>query len=350
MPRGAQRSTSSGAAGASPNGDATQTALRALPSVEEARLALEGRLARDGGSPVAHAALVRAIRATLAATREEIRQGADAPAESALRERMLRALALQEQPNLRPVINATGVIVNTNLGRAPLSQRAIEQMTAVARGYSNLEFDLEVGARGSRHRHTRAMLRELTGAEDALVVNNNAAATLVALAALAAGREVIIARGELVEIGGGFRVPDVMAQSGARLVEVGTTNRVRLDDYAAAITPDTALILCVHPSNFRIIGFTESPALADLASLAHERGLLLMHDLGSGALPATERFGLGHEPTIAESVRAGADLICFSGDKLLGGPQAGALIGTRAVIARIERHPLMRAVRIDKLT
>jgi L-seryl-tRNA(Ser) seleniumtransferase len=350
MTRGAQRSTSSGAAGASPNGDATQTALRALPSVEEARLALEGRLARDGGSPVAHAALVRAIRATLAATREEIRQGADAPAESALRERMLRALALQEQPNLRPVINATGVIVNTNLGRAPLSQRAIEQMTAVARGYSNLEFDLEVGARGSRHRHTRAMLRELTGAEDALVVNNNAAATLVALAALAAGREVIIARGELVEIGGGFRVPDVMAQSGARLVEVGTTNRVRLDDYAAAITPDTALILCVHPSNFRIIGFTESPALADLASLAHERGLLLMHDLGSGALPATERFGLGHEPTIAESVRAGADLICFSGDKLLGGPQAGALIGTRAVIARIERHPLMRAVRIDKLT
>ena len=348
MTRGVQRSMSSGAAAGSASGDATRAALRALPSVEEARLALEERLV--GGPPVAHAALVRAIRATLATAREEIRQGAAAPEERTLFERMLRALALHERPSLRPVINATGVIVNTNLGRAPLSQRAIEQMTAVARGYSNLEFDLGAGARGSRHRHTRAMLRELTGAEDALVVNNNAAATLVALAALAAGREVIIARGELVEIGGGFRVPDVMAQSGARLVEVGTTNRVRLADYAAAITPDTALILSVHPSNFRIIGFTESPALSDLAALAHERCVLLMHDLGSGALPATERFGLGHEPTIGESVRAGADLVCFSGDKLLGGPQAGALIGTHATIARIERHPMMRAVRIDKLT
>lgn len=350
MTRGAQRSTSSDAAGGPPNGDGRQAALRALPSVEEARLKLEERLAHSGEAPIAHAALVRAIRATLHVMRAEIRQGSAAPDEDALVERMLCTLALQERPNLRPVINATGVIINTNLGRAPLSERAIAQMSAVARGYSNLEFDVEAGARGSRHRHTRALLRELTGAEDALVVNNNAAATLVALAALATGREVIIARGELVEIGGGFRVPDVMAQSGARLVEVGTTNRVRLADYAAAITSETALILSVHPSNFRIIGFTETPALADLAVLAHERNLLLMHDLGSGALPATERYGLGHEPTIGESVRAGADLICFSGDKLLGGPQAGALIGARAVIARIERHPLMRAVRIDKLT
>ena len=351
MARGAQRSHALGATSDAPDASAAMAAaLRALPSVEEARLALEAHRVRVGAPPLAHAAAIRAIRATLQAARAEIRAGGGAPTTEALIERAQVAIARQSQPNLRPVINATGVIINTNLGRAPLSQRAIAQMTAVARGYSNLEFDLEAGARGSRHAHVRAALRELTGAEDALAVNNNAAATLIALEALAAGREVIIARGELVEIGGGFRVPDVMAQSGARLVEVGTTNRVRLADYAAAITPETALILVVHPSNFRIVGFTEAPALADLTALAHERGLPLMHDLGSGAAPLTERFGLGHEPTIAESVRAGADLVCFSGDKLLGGPQAGLLVGTRATIARIEQRPLMRAVRIDKLT
>jgi L-seryl-tRNA(Ser) seleniumtransferase len=327
-----------------------QAAMRGLPSVEEARGALEARRAETGAPAIPHAALVRAIRGVLQTAREGIRAGAPAPSREALLAQMLSAVTLQEQPRLRRVINATGVIINTNLGRSPLSQRAIAQVNAIAQGYSNLEFDLEAGERGSRQAHTRAALRDLTGAEDALVVNNNAAATLIALAALAAGREVIIARGELVEIGGGFRVPDVMAQSGARLVEVGTTNRVRLADYAAAITPETALLLVVHPSNFRIIGFTESPALAALATLAHERSLPLMHDLGSGAVALTERWGLGHEPTIAESVRAGADIICFSGDKLLGGPQAGVMIGRRETLARIERHPLMRAMRIDKLT
>ena len=327
-----------------------QEALRALPSVEETRLTLEARLRESGLPPVPHAAQIRAIRFVLQSARDRIRAGEPAPDPEAVIEQAMRAIVVQAQPHLRPVINATGVIINTNLGRAPLSQRAIAQMSAVASGYSNLEFDLSAGERGSRQAHSRGLLRVLTGAEDALVVNNNAAATLVALAALAAGREVIITRGELVEIGGGFRVPDVMAQSGARLVEVGTTNRVRLADYAAAITPNTALVLVVHPSNFRIVGFTESPALTELAALAHERGLLLMHDLGSGASVPTERWGLGHEPTIAESVRAGADIICFSGDKLLGGPQAGILIGRRETMARIERHPLMRAIRIDKLT
>ena len=327
-----------------------QTALRALPSVEELRQALEARLRDEGATPAPHAALIRAVRATIASARERIRAGEQAPEHDALIAQAARALTLQAQTQLRPVINATGVIINTNLGRSPLSERAIAQMIAIARGYSNLEFDLDTNQRGSRQAHTRALLRSLTGAEDALVVNNNAAATLVALAALAAEREVIIARGELVEIGGGFRIPDVLAQSGARLVEVGTTNRVRVADYATAITADTALLLVVHPSNFRIIGFTESPALADLVALAHERGLPLMHDLGSGALAATERWGLAHEPTVAESVRAGADLICFSGDKLLGGPQAGIIVGRDELLARIERHPLMRAIRIDRLT
>ncbi|HEX8731599.1 MAG TPA: L-seryl-tRNA(Sec) selenium transferase, partial [Ktedonobacterales bacterium] len=232
-----------------------QTALRALPSVEEVRLALEARL-RDAGDAAPHAALVRAARAALATVRDRIRAGEESPNHARIVAEAARTLSLQRRPHLRPVINATGVIINTNLGRAPLSERAIAQMIAVARGYSNLEFDLAANERGSRQTHTRDLLCTLTGAEDALVVNNNAAATLVALAVLAAGREVVIARGELVEIGGGFRVPDVMAQSGARLVEVGTTNRVRVDDYAAAITPETALLLVVHPSNFRIIGFT----------------------------------------------------------------------------------------------
>ncbi len=328
----------------------SRAALRALPSVDDVRIAFEAPLATSGAATPPHAALVRAIRAALQEARDSIRLGGAAPDLATLTAQTQRMLARQSGSVLRPVINATGVIINTNLGRSPLSERAVEAIVSVARGYSNLEFDLDKGGRGSRQAHTRDLVRELTGAEDALVVNNNAAATLVALAALAAGREVIIARGELVEIGGGFRVPDVMAQSGARLVEVGTTNRVRLSDYANAITPETALILVVHPSNFRIIGFTEAPALADLTTLAHERGLPLMHDLGSGALVATERWGLGHEPSVAESVRAGADIICFSGDKLLGGPQAGIMIGRRETIARIEHHPLMRAIRIDKLT
>jgi L-seryl-tRNA(Ser) seleniumtransferase len=255
-----------------------------------------------------------------------------------------------QRPNLQPVINATGVIINTNLGRSPLSQEALQAVQRVAGGYTNLEYELEAGERGSRHSHVSALLCELTSAEAALVTNNNAAAVLLALSTLAAGREVIISRGQLVEIGGGFRVPDVMRQSGCQLVEVGTTNRTRLSDYAAAITERTALLLTVHPSNFQIVGFTESTLVEALAELAHQQGLLLMDDLGSGCLLASERYGLGHEPMPQESIAAGSDVVCFSGDKLLGGPQAGILVGKAAVLERISRHPLMRAMRIDKMT
>ncbi|HEX9132052.1 MAG TPA: L-seryl-tRNA(Sec) selenium transferase, partial [Ktedonobacteraceae bacterium] len=226
----------------------------------------------------------------------------------------------------------------------------LQAVERVAGGYSNLEYELGAGERGSRHTHVTGLLCELTGAEAALVTNNNAAAVLLALTALAAGREVVISRGQLVEIGGGFRVPDVMRQSGCQLVEVGTTNRTRLSDYAAAITERTALLLTVHPSNFQITGFTESTPVEELTELAHQHGLLLMDDLGSGCLLASERYGLGHEPMPQESIAAGADVVCFSGDKLLGGPQAGILVGKAAVLERIGRHPLMRAVRIDKMT
>lgn len=320
-------------------------ALRALPPVNELL-----RLLAEGDAPVAAEPATRAVRAALTEARATIQAGGTGPTRPALLERVRALLLAASAPNLRPVINATGVIVNTNLGRAPLSEAAIAQVAAVARGYSNLEYDLATGGRGSRQVHTRALLRELTGAEDALIVNNNAAAVLVVLTALAAGREVVISRGELVEIGGGFRIPDVLRQSGARLVEVGTTNRTRLRDYAAAITPETALLLSVHPSNFRVIGFTETAPLGELAALAHSRGLVVVHDVGSGALIPTERWGLAHEPTPQESIAAGADVVCFSGDKLLGGPQAGIIVGRTALLAEIERHPLMRALRIDKLT
>lgn len=334
-----------------PNGNARDGGPRALPSVDElVRAAEQQEWTHEVGSEPGRAELVRAARSVLAEARTAALHGSTAPSGEELLERMRMALAQQHRPSLRRVINATGVIVNTNLGRAPLGEAAVAAVTEAARGYTNLEYDLRAGERGSRHIHARPLLRELTGAEDALVVNNNAAAVLVALAALAAGHEVIVSRGELVEIGGGFRVPDVMRQSGARLVEVGTTNRTRLADYEAAIGEQTALLLAVHPSNFRVVGFTEAPALAELAELAHRHGLPLMYDLGSGALEDTSTWGLAHEPTPQASVAVGVDLICFSGDKLLGGPQAGILVGRRALLERIARHPLMRAVRIDKLT
>ncbi|HKW01871.1 MAG TPA: L-seryl-tRNA(Sec) selenium transferase, partial [Vicinamibacterales bacterium] len=272
-----------------------------------------------------------------------------------LEARVLALLDAGVAASLTRVINATGVVLHTNLGRAPLAAEAIARIGEIASGYANLEFDLAAGTRGHRHVHAERLLSSLTGAETALVANNNAAATLVVLAALASGREVIVSRGELVEIGGGFRVPDVMAQSGAILREVGTTNRTRVSDYAAAITDRTALILRVHPSNFRIEGFTERPNLAELAALAHRFTLPLFEDLGSGwlGLEGDDKGTLGplsDEPSIRASLDAGADLVAASGDKLLGGPQAGLVVGRRDLIERVRTHPLMRAVRADKLT
>lgn len=252
-------------------------------------------------------------------------------------------------PTLRPVINATGIILHTNLGRAPLSASAIAATNAAALDYSTLEYDIVSGKRGSRTVHADKLLQRLTGTDAAFVVNNNAAAVLLMLMALCQGKEVIISRGQLVEIGGGFRIPDVMAQSGAKLVEVGTTNRTHIHDYANAITPDTAAILVAHHSNYKIIGFTTTPALDELAALAHANNILLLFDQGSGALLDVAPFGLEPEPTVPDGLAAGVDVIAFSGDKLLGGPQAGILCGSKLLINQIRRHPLARAVRSDKL-
>jgi len=304
--------------------------LRDLPSVDE--------LARGLDDPLA----VDAARAVLDRAREEIRAGADPGDLSA---RLAAELLSVRAPSLRRVLNATGVIVHTNLGRAPLAEEAIAQVVETARGYSNLELDLSEGTRGSRQDHIAALLRRLTGADAALVVNNNAAVVLLALAALGEGREVIVSRGELIEIGDGFRIPDVLMRSGARLVEVGTTNRTRAKDYDKAVRPETALLLRVHQSNFRVVGFTEQPKLEELAAVARRHGLPLVDDQGSGAL-----VELPGEPTARESLAAGADLVCFSGDKLLGGPQAGIVVGRADLIEQLRRHPLQRAMRADKLT
>jgi L-seryl-tRNA(Ser) seleniumtransferase len=311
--------------------------LRQLPSVDTLLAGASELVARHGRPPA-----VAAIRAALAEARAA---GEPWPAERLLAR---AAELLGRPPSLRPVLNATGVIVHTNLGRAPIAVHALERARSVAAGYSNLEYDLDAGARGSRHDHLGALLAELTGAETGMAVNNNAAAVLLSLAALAAGREVIISRGELIEIGDGFRIPDILAQSGARLVEVGTTNRTSLRDYEAAIGPDTAAIVRVHQSNFRMVGFTAAPGLGELAELAGRREVTLIDDLGSGQL--LDLPDLADEPTARSSVEAGAQVVCFSGDKLLGGPQAGVIVGTAAALGRIRRHPLARAMRIDKLS
>jgi L-seryl-tRNA(Ser) seleniumtransferase len=324
-----------------------QNQFRLLPSVDELLQSPPGQQLIEQYSRVL---TLRALRASIAQARMDILNGSPCPSSDALLTTAEDALQQAQRPRLRSVINATGVIINTNLGRAPLSEEALEAVQQVAGGYSNLEYDLEGGKRGSRHSHITALLRELTGAEAAIVTNNNAAAVLLALSTLAVGREVIISRGQLVEIGGGFRIPDVMNQSGCRLVEVGTTNRTRISDYEAALSDATSLLLTVHPSNFLITGFTESTSVNALAALAHKHGLLLMDDLGSGCLLDTANYGLSHEPMPQESLSAGADVVCFSGDKLLGGPQAGILAGKTEVIERIAKHPLMRAVRIDKMT
>src|SRR6266516_12530 len=324
-----------------------QEQLRLLPSVDEL---LQSSTGQQLILRYSRAMTLRAVRASIAQARMQIREGAVCPSPDELLVEAEHTLELEQHPNLLPVVNAKGVIINTNLGRAPLSQEALQAVERAASGYSNLEYELEAGERGSRHTHISGLLCELTGADAALVTNNNAAGVLLALTALASGDEVVIWRGQLVEIGGGFRVPDVMRPSGCHLIEVGTTNRTRLSDYQAAISERSALLLIVHPSNFQIKGFTESTPLDALSELAHQHGLLLMEDLGSGCLLASERYGLVHEPMPQESIAAGADIVCFSGDKLLGGPQAGILVGKAEVLKRIGRHPLMRAVRIDKMT
>ena len=310
--------------------------LRGLPSVERLASAIDG---------LPRSTAVAASRRELEEQRSRILAGEDAETDF---DQLVRAAARHGADlaagSLRPLINATGVILHTNLGRAPLAPDAAEAAARIGARYSNLELDLESGNRGSRQVHVEPLLRELSGAEAAMAVNNNAAAVFLALAAVARGREVVIGRGQLVEIGGSFRIPEILEQSGARLVEVGTTNRTRAADYAAAIGPGTAAVMRVHQSNFRTVGFTEEVPLGELRDVARSRGVALIDDLGSGALEA-----VGDEPTVRASVHAGADLVCWSADKLLGGPQAGILTGTAGVVERCRSHPLARALRLDKL-
>jgi L-seryl-tRNA(Ser) seleniumtransferase len=320
--------------------------FRDLPSID--RLLQESTaqaLVKAYGRPLT----VDALRSQLSWARELVREGAQAPDIPTLLNRSQEALAAWIAPSLRPVINATGVIIHTNLGRAPLSSAAQQAMRDVSRGYSTLEYDLVRGERGKRQVHAESLLMRLTGAEAVMVVNNNAAAVLLSLTALAQGKEVLVSRSQLIEIGGGFRVPDVMKQSGATLVEVGTTNRTHLRDFEQAVREETGLILHAHHSNFRIIGFTTEPSLQQLVALADEHALPVLADLGSGALLDTSAYGLGHEPTVQETLQMGVTLVAFSGDKLLGGPQAGILLGERAVVDHLRDHPLARALRPDKL-
>lgn len=324
--------------------------LRALPAVHQVLTdPAVIRACEVWGIDRAHA--TRVIQKTIAALREALRSGErTAITREEVADACVAALRDLAAPRLRPVINGTGIVLHTNLGRAVLAAEAAEAMTQAARHYTNLEFELDSGTRGSRHALVEGIICHLTGAEAAMVVNNNAAAVLLALRALAAGKDVIVSRGELVEIGGSFRVPDIMAESGARLVEVGTTNRTRLADYEQAITDETALLLKVHRSNFRIVGFTESVSAAELAALGQRRGIPVYEDLGSGVLFDLRPFGIGNEPTVQDSLQAGVALVSFSGDKLLGGPQAGILAGRRDLIQRLKRHPLARALRCDKFT
>jgi L-seryl-tRNA(Ser) seleniumtransferase len=316
--------------------------LRKLPSVDSVVRAL--------GTRAPHRSLVRAARRAIDEARQRARTG-DTTDETFIVQRATEILALAGRSRLQPVINATGVLIHTNLGRVPLSDDQLDAVVAVAADYSNLEYDVVAGQRGDRYDHASEILCEVTGAEAALAVNNNAAAVLVTLAALCAGREVIISRGELIEIGGEFRIPEVMAASGARLVEVGTTNRTHLADYERAISPNTAAILKVHPSNYRVLGFTATVAPRDVAAVAHAHDLPLIHDLGSGLLADDlDEAWLGGEVPVQLAVADGADVVTFSGDKLLGGPQAGVIVGRRRLVDRIKRHPLLRALRLDKMT
>ncbi|GAB4494155.1 MAG: L-seryl-tRNA(Sec) selenium transferase [Anaerolineales bacterium] len=323
------------------------TTLRSLPSVD-ILLKQSAALVAEYGRPLT----VQALRVTLDAIRGDVQAGKEVPSNEELLARAASRLARWTKPTLEPVINATGVILHTNLGRAPLSKSAMDAMLAASAGYANLEFDLATGKRGSRLIHAESLLKQLTGTEAAVVVNNCASAVLLVLSALAKGKPVILPRSQLIEIGGGFRVPDVMKQSGAKLVEIGTTNKVRIADYEEALSAFSSVpqpvLMRAHRSNFRIIGFTEEPALNEMVKTAHQHGAILIDDLGSGTLIDVVRYGMAHEPTVQESLAAGADVVMFSGDKLLGGPQAGIILGRADLLAKIKKHPLARAVRADK--
>jgi L-seryl-tRNA(Ser) seleniumtransferase len=323
-------------------------ALRSLPSVDQ----LVRRVAADPAlAGLSRARLTAAVREALDAERRRVREQSATPADpDTLAARVVADVRRAGRFSLRPVINATGVVLHTNLGRALLSDLARERVAAVAAAYSNLEMDLASKERGSRYSHVEGLLRRLTGAEDALVVNNNAAAVLLALETLAHGKEVIVSRGELIEIGGEFRIPDIMLRSGAVLREVGATNRTHLRDYADAIGPGTALLLKVHTSNYRVIGFTAEVSSRELVELGHARGIAVMEDLGSGSLVDLRPWGFPYEPTVPEVVASGVDLVSFSGDKLLGGPQAGIVVGKRAIVSQLKKNPWNRALRIDKFT
>ncbi len=319
------------------------TSLRSLPSVDQ--IISHQRLRALSYAP---SLLVDLVRDHLEQLRRQARDGGSVPDFETIIQGLVSRAMERQRPSLKRVINATGIVLHTNLGRSPLSRETIAAMAVASEGYVNLEIDLQSGQRGSRQSHVKSLLRDLSGAEDGMAVNNNAAAVLLALSALCKGKEVIVSRGQAVEIGGGFRIPDVMRQSGARLVEVGTTNITYIKDYEAAITPRTAALLRVHPSNFRIVGFTQAAALEELVALGRKHSLPVLDDLGSGCFLDTSRIGLSKEPMVQESIAAGAGLAFFSGDKLLGGPQAGIAVGTRALIEKMARHPLARVVRIDK--
>jgi L-seryl-tRNA(Ser) seleniumtransferase len=324
--------------------------FRNIPSVNEL---LESPPLRHLIQRANRNAVVSGVRRFLDNLRTEVQTAtADlkVPTPSELAERIAVWIAKEETPNLRPVINATGILLHTGLGRAPLAESAIQAMADVARGYASLEVDIETGERSQRLRDAERWLKKLSGAEAAAVVNNNAGATLLTLSALATGREVIVSRGQLVEIGGSYRLPDVMQVSGARLREVGTTNKTRIEDYRAAIQPETAALMRVHASNFTIVGFTEQPTLAELVGLAAKHHLPVIDDIGSGAIEDFARYGVSGEPIATESIRQGADIVLFSGDKLLGGPQCGVIVGRKTLVQKIVQHPLMRALRVDKLT
>ncbi len=323
------------------------SSLRNLPSVEQL---LQTQAAAELIAAYGRPLTLGAVRSALDLVRARVSLNVEStlPDRDGLLLIAAENLRAWTRPSLQAVINATGVILHTNLGRAPMSAATVASMEAVSRGYTNLEFDLTTGKRGSRLVHAENLLQRLTGAEAAVVVNNNAAAVLLVMAALSNHKRAVISRSQLVEIGGGFRVPDVMKQSGAKLVEVGTTNKVRISDYEEALAEPAGLVLRAHRSNFKIIGFTEEPTLKEIAETAHRFGVPCVDDLGSGALLDTARYGLSHEPTVQESLTAGVDVVCFSGDKLLGGPQAGIIVGKAALLEKIKRHPLARALRADK--